>query len=207
MINPLFESILIAGGFACAAALQPGPLQAFLFSRVAMQGWRRTLPASLSPLLSDGPIIFLVLVVLKQVPPSMERALQAAGGLLLLWFAASTFRLWKSGSSQSTQESSSVPRTVLQAVLVNLLNPNPYLSWSLVLGPLFLKTLKLSIFHGVVFLAVFYGTMVIGLALIIILFGILRVRGQSIARHLILVSAAMLLILGLYQIFRSFRVT
>ena len=44
----MFELMLIGGGFAFAAAVQPGPLQAFLLARVAADGWKRTLPAALA---------------------------------------------------------------------------------------------------------------------------------------------------------------
>src|SRR5512141_216590 len=89
------EYLFVGCGFAIAAALQPGPLQAFLFSRVTRTGWVRTLPAALSPLLSDGPIAALVLLVLVQVPPTVQALLQAAGGVLLLYLATSAYRDWR----------------------------------------------------------------------------------------------------------------
>jgi hypothetical protein len=38
----MFECLLIGGGFALAAVVQPGPLQAFLLPSVAQKGWKRT---------------------------------------------------------------------------------------------------------------------------------------------------------------------
>ena len=67
-----FEPRHERGGFAFAAALQPGPLQAYLLASVAQRGWKRTLPAALSPLLSDGPIILVVLLVLTRLPDSFR---------------------------------------------------------------------------------------------------------------------------------------
>lgn len=55
--------LMLGGGLAFAAVLQPGPLQAFLLSRTIAHGWKRTLPAALSPVLSDLPIALLVLLV------------------------------------------------------------------------------------------------------------------------------------------------
>jgi len=49
----MVEYIIIAAGFAFAAAAQPGPLQAFLLSRVVSAGWKQTLPAAFAPLISD----------------------------------------------------------------------------------------------------------------------------------------------------------
>ena len=83
----MLEYLFIGSGFAFAAAIQPGPLQAFLLSSVACKGWKRTLPAACAPLLSDGPIVLLVLLVLNRVPETMSRFLQAAGGVLLIYLA------------------------------------------------------------------------------------------------------------------------
>jgi threonine/homoserine/homoserine lactone efflux protein len=41
--------------YAFAAAVQPGPFQAYLISLTLVTGWRRTLPAVFAPLLSDIP--------------------------------------------------------------------------------------------------------------------------------------------------------
>src|SRR5512147_2464274 len=91
----MLEYLLLGGGFALAAAAQPGPLQAFLLSRVAERGWKPTLPAALAPLLSDGPIALLAVFVLGRLPRTLAHALGAAGGLLLLYLAWSAFREWR----------------------------------------------------------------------------------------------------------------
>ena len=93
----MLKYILIGSGFAFAAAAQPGPLQAFYLSRVASSGWRRTLPASLAPVISDGPIAVLILLVLHRLPDGFEGFLKAAGGILLLYFAGRTFLEWRRG--------------------------------------------------------------------------------------------------------------
>jgi len=77
----MLENILIGGGFAFAAAVQPGPLQAFLFSRVMSLGWKRTLPASLAPLISDIPIAILVLLVVGQLSDTFQSVLRAGGAV------------------------------------------------------------------------------------------------------------------------------
>jgi threonine/homoserine/homoserine lactone efflux protein len=58
-------------GFGLAAASQPGPFQTYLISQSLARGWKHTLPAALAPLISDGPIIALCLLVLSQVPAWM----------------------------------------------------------------------------------------------------------------------------------------
>ncbi len=194
------EYALIGIGFSFAAAVQPGPLQAFLLSSTAAHGWRRTLPAACSPLLSDGPIAILVLLLLRQVPAGFARVVQTAGGALLLYLAALAFAEWRKERRGQKHRPASMPRTLLQATGVNLLNPNPYLGWSLVLGPLFLKGWRLAPVNGIALLVAFYGTMVATLGAIIVLFGTIGSLGPRVVGVLLLLSAITLLALGAYQL-------
>ncbi|MBI1880094.1 MAG: hypothetical protein HYR94_18055 [Chloroflexi bacterium] len=68
-----------------SATATPGPFQAFLLAQTLKNGWKRTLPATLAPLVTDGPIIFLVLLVLTQTPGWFLNVLQIAGGLFVLY--------------------------------------------------------------------------------------------------------------------------
>lgn len=199
----MLEYILIASGFALAAAIQPGPLQAFLLSSVAQKGWKRTLPASFSPLISDGPIALLTLLVLNQIPEAMSRALQAIGGVFLIYLAWASYRQWKHQTMVDPETNNSVPRTLVQAATVNILNPNPYLGWSLVLGPAFVAAWQQSPANAVVLIIAFYATMVTVLACTILLFGTTRFLGHGGRRALILISAVTLAGLGVYQLVAS----
>ncbi len=197
----MFEYIAIGGGFAFAAAIQPGPLQAFLLSSVARRGWKSTLPASFAPLISDGPIALLALLVLNQIPPFMMQALQAGGGIFLLYLAWASYREWQHPEKVNIGTMESAPRTLLQAVTVNILNPNPYLGWSLVLGPAFLAAWKQDPASGIALILSFYATMISVTACIIVLFGATTLLKPHLRRGLILGSAALLAGLGVYLIF------
>lgn len=192
----MFEYLIIGGTFAFAAVIQPGPLQAFLVSRVASSGWKRTLPASFAPLISDVPIALLALFLLGQLPVFAQHVLRASGGILLLYLAFVAFRQWRKIDAVSLQ--SSAPRTLFDAVLVNLLNPNPYIGWSLILGPAVLSAWRENPAYAVAVVGSFYGTMVVMLALFIYLVGTVRFLGSKGQRGLVGVSAVALAGLGLY---------
>lgn len=197
----MFETILLGSGFAFAAAIQPGPLQAFLLASVARQGWKRTLPAALAPIISDGPIILLAILVLNHLPDGWTRLLRGAGGLFLLYLAWSSFR--QAHKSEETTEDVQPPRTLLQAVGVNLLNPAPYLAWSLILGPALIEGWAQSPAIGIALLVSFYGTLTLATAGVIFLFGATRFLSTENRRRLVIVSAAVLGVLGIYQIVLS----
>jgi threonine/homoserine/homoserine lactone efflux protein len=195
----MLQYILLGAGFAFAAVVQPGPLQAFLLSRAAAYGWKRTLPAALSPLLSDGPIALLVLLVLGRLPAAAQEGLRAIGGLLLLYFGWTTFRESRAGIEPSPAPTGA-PGTFLQAALVNFLNPNPYLGWALVLGPAAAGAWRESRVSAVALIVAFYGVLIVGLAGFILLAGTAHLLGVRRRRALLLISALILAGLGVYQL-------
>jgi threonine/homoserine/homoserine lactone efflux protein len=181
-------------------------LQAYLLASVARRGWRRTLPAACAPLVSDGPIALLVLLVLDRLPEGFARWLQAAGGVLLLWLAWAGYRQWRrQAAAAAPVEPGSAPRTILQGALVNLLNPNPYLGWSLVLGPAVVNAWRVRPADGVAVVIAFYAVLVTTLAGTIVLFGTTRILGPRGRRLLILVSALVLAALGAYNLASGLR--
>jgi threonine/homoserine/homoserine lactone efflux protein len=187
--------LILGMTYAFAAAVQPGPLQTYLISQTLSHGWRRTLPAAFSPLLSDGPVIVLVLMVLSRVPAWMAQGLRLAGGVFVLYLAWAAAKTWR---AYHAQRMAPAPSSLLRAALVNVLNPNPYISWSLVLGPLLLKGWREAPSHGVALLAGFYGVMVLSLAGTIALFAAARNLGPRVNRVLIGLSSLALACFGFY---------
>ncbi len=199
----MLEYIIFGGGFAFAAAIQPGPLQAFLFSRVAADGWRRTLPAAIAPLISDGPIAILVLTLLHHVARGFESYLQGMGGVVFMYFAVKTFLEWRSMRLGTTSTAQSSPRTLMQAVVVNLLNPGPYLGWSLILGPMMLEAWGESPAHAVALVVSFYAVMLLSLAIFIVLVGTTSFLGPRGRQGLLLASSFALAAIAIYSFWAS----
>jgi threonine/homoserine/homoserine lactone efflux protein len=196
----MLSTIMLGSGLAFAAVLQPGPLQAYFLSSVAQRGWRRTLPAALAPICSDGPIVLTVLFVLTRLPDAAARLMQAGGGLLLLYFAWRAYRDWREGPLPEGTAQGSGSRTLLEAIGINLLNPNPWLGWTLVMGPALVAAWRTSPTFGIAFLLSFYGVIVGGSALLILLLGTSSLLSAGARRTLILVSAILLAVLGMYRL-------
>ncbi len=196
----LLEAFLLGSGFAFAAAIQPGPLQTFLLSSVTRIGWKRTLPASFAPVLSDIPIAIVVLLLLTRVPPTFTIALRFGGGFFLIYLASTSYKQWRRSPHNGDSAIYSTPQTLLQAVVVNLLNPNPYIGWSLVLGPAVLAAWDLNPSNAAVLVISFYGTMVLVLVCTILIFGLTAFLKPATRHTLILASAVILALLGLYQL-------
>ncbi|HNA52960.1 MAG TPA: LysE family transporter [Anaerolineales bacterium] len=189
-------------GFGFAAASQPGPFQTYLISQTLTRGWKHTLPAALAPLVSDGPIILLCVLVLSQVPAWMQRGLYIAGGLFIIYLAYGTYRTWENfdTAAQTTAPAGEVQQSVLKAAMMNALNPNPYIFWTLVTGPILLSGWRQSPILGVGFLAAFYLTMIAGLAAVILIFGFAQRFGAKFNRMMLGISAIALFCFGIYQL-------
>ncbi len=199
----MIEYLLIGVSYAFAAAVQPGPLQAYLLTGVLQKGWKKTLPASFSPLISDIPVALLVLLLLKNITPSLSLILQGAGGLLLIYLAWSGLSRLKKENEAVQEKEGVIPGTLLKAVWVNLLNPNPYLGWSLVMGPLCIKAWGENPINALLLISSFYITMVTVLAGTIILFGTTSFINEKNKHKLMTVSFILLGIIGIFQLVKS----
>jgi threonine/homoserine/homoserine lactone efflux protein len=194
MINYFLFGITYA--FACV--VQPGPFQAFLFSQSITNGWRKTIPLVFAPLLSDLPVILLVLLVLTHIPQEVLWILQCVGGVFLLYLAFNAYKAWRTFNQSITQDVS--PQfNIMKAAMVNFLNPNPYLAWTLVMGPLLIKGWNESPVNGIVLLGAFYGSMVVYSIAMIVLFAAARNFGSRVSRISIGISVVALAIFGFYQ--------
>lgn len=196
----MLQYLIIGITYAFTAVVQPGPFQIFLLSQTLSKGWRRTLPAAFGPLISDLPVIILVLLLLSAVPPHFISILQLAGGIFLLYLAYNAYKTWKNSDSAKLPSIHTDRQTLLNAVMVNLLNPNPYLGWSLVLGPLLLKGWHQNPTNGIVLLVGFYVTLVLGMVITILFFAAAGKFGSRINRVLIGISVIALSCFGIYEL-------
>ncbi|PWB70690.1 MAG: lysine transporter LysE [Anaerolineales bacterium] len=192
--------ILQGVGLGFSAAVLPGPFMAYLISQTLSRGWKRALPTALAPLISDGPIIALCLLVLSQVPTWFERTLYFAGGAFILYLAYGAFKAWRDFDLNPATYSPETGQSILKAAMMNALSPGPYIYWSLVTGPILLRGWRETPINGIGFLGGFYVTIVSSLTAIIIVFGIARQLGPRVNRALLGISAIALLCFGLVQL-------
>ena len=187
-------------GYGFAAAVQPGPFQTYVISQTLSKGWRRTLPVALAPLISDGPIIVLVVLVLSQIPDSLQRFLTIASGLFIIYLARNVFVAWRDFDATAVGTTTSGQQSMLRAAMMNALSPGPYIYWSLVTGPILITGWRETPANGLGFLAGFYVAIVVSLGGLVLLFGTARQLGPSVNRTLLGVSAVALVCFGLHQL-------
>ena len=190
-------------GYGFAAAVQPGPFQTYVLAQALNRGWRRALPMALAPLLSDAPIIALMLLVLSQVPDWLQRFLYIASGLFILYLAWGAFKAWRTFDANAQLDAALPQQSLLKATLVNMISPGPYIFWSLVTGPILLEGWREAPANGIGFLTGFYTAMIASLAVLILLFGLAKHLGPKVNRILLGLSVIALTGFGLYQLARG----
>ena len=195
----MLSLILKAATIGLSAGVTPGPYQAILLSYAIQGGWKKALPAAFAPLVSDGPVILLVLLVLNHVPDSFLRILQIGGALFLLYLAWDSYRAFRNYREVETQVDIKGFQTLLKATGMNLLSPGPWLFWSLINGPNLLDAWAVSPWWGVGYLAGFYGVFILTNLVLIGLFATLRKTGEKVRKALLLISAIALAGFAVYQ--------
>ncbi len=200
MLSFLTQGLVLGG----TAAAQPGPFQAYLLSQTIENGWRRTLPAAFAPLISDGPIVLLVLLVLTRTPDWSLQVLQIAGGLFLLYLAYGAYKSYKTAVTTLPQNFDKTSQSVLKAALMNFLSPNPYIFWATIAGPIFIAGWRQAPINGVGFVFGFYLTLIGGFMAFIGLFALTKHLDFRVSRILSGLSALALLLFALYQMWQGF---
>ncbi len=199
MLTFLLQGLTL--GFAAGA--QPGPFQTYLISQTLSLGWRRTWIAAFAPLVSDGPIVALVLLVLSQVPDWFQRMLQIVGGLFVLYLAWGAYKAWQVFAPEVETPSQPEPRSLLRAAMMNALGPGPYLFWSLVVGPLIVTAWRENPANAIFIVLAFYFAM-IGLNFtVILLFGQAARFGNQVRKAMLGFSVLALAGFGLYQLWQG----
>ena len=144
----------VAAVFGLSAGFSPGPLMALVIAQTLRYGVREGILAASAPVLTDAPIIiisFLVLSKLSTVGPVIGM-ISALGGFYVLYLSYETFKIGPVKIETSVVQ----PRSLKKGVLVNALNPHPYLFWVTVGAPFILKIQQNEPIAPWVFILSFY---------------------------------------------------
>lgn len=179
------------------AGTGPGPFQTFTINSALTLGWRKALILCCVPIITDIPLIILIVFILGALPEPFIYGLQVVGGLFLLWIAWGIVQQWRKGAQIGGTVDASLTQisslnVLRRGVMMGLLSPGPYLFWGTVNGPLLIKALHLSLMHAAVFLIAFYGSFMILIGLTVGIFDRLRQLDPRIIRGILLFTAMLL---------------
>ncbi len=158
------------------------------------------MPAALAPLISDAPIVVLMLFLVNQVPEQLLAYIQVAGGAFMLYLAWRAIRAKVAEVAVEATPSESATSGIWNAAVMNLLNPNPYIFWGTVGSVAFFDGWKASPAHACAFMVGMYALLIGGLAMTVFLFGQVGAFSPRVNRALSVVSAIALAAFGIWQL-------
>lgn len=175
-----------------------------LMSVTLTQGWRYGLLIVLTPLLTDAPIIVLMVVLLSSLPPIFAPILNIVGGVAVFYIAWRAYQSLRRPVNLEPALNAKVTReTLLRGIVVNLLNPAPYIFWGTMTGPLLVEAFAISALGGLLFLLAFYGVFLGLMTLFVVLFDRLRGVDARLTRGLTTASLVVLAVLGVQLVLRG----
>jgi threonine/homoserine/homoserine lactone efflux protein len=187
--------LVLGAGIGFVAGVSPGPVLTLVVAETFRGGWLRGAAVAAGPLLADGPVVVLAVLVLAQLPPHFLRAISLVGGAFLLYLGVTTF-LNSRRARLDARERLPARGGLLKGLLARLLSPNPYLFWFLVGGPLLLQAGQEHWLAVPAFLVGYYSTIVgSNVALALALHRWVGLFSERVYRGVLLVGSA---ILGLY---------
>jgi threonine/homoserine/homoserine lactone efflux protein len=186
----------------------PGPLQAFFFSETLQRGWRHSIWLIFAPLLSDGPIIAIALLLLQGASDTFLRGISAVGGAFILYLAYGLYGRIRSGDFEAMlnpkpADEGSVAEggvaltrwgALRKGVGINALGPGPWIFWGTAMGPLLVDTWRASPVHAVLFVLSFYLTFMLILLGMILLFHQVRRLGPRVLRGALVAGLVALIV-------------
>ena len=154
MVNFLtMGSILgLSAGFA------PGPLLTLVISETLQHDIKSGVKVALAPMITDLPIVMLTLFILVKLSGfhKVLGIISCMGGVFVLYLG------WQSmvtkGVELDLQGTRS--RSLAKGIIVNTLNPHPYLFWLGVGGPTVTKAMNLGMVAPLAFIGSFYVLLV-----------------------------------------------
>jgi threonine/homoserine/homoserine lactone efflux protein len=150
----LYTALIVGGMFGLSAGFSPGPLMTLVVTQTLQHNAKEGVLVAAAPIVTDAPIILISFFILNELS-TLEPVLgliASVGGLYVLYLSYETIIT----GPLRVETSLIQPRSLRKGVLVNALNPHPYLFWATVGVPFILKAHQNSSIAPWVFIFSFY---------------------------------------------------
>ncbi len=202
-------------GYGFLAGVTIGPFLGYIINIVLTRGWRRCLFLITIPPVIDTPIIVLMVFLLGALPEFVLDLMSVIGGSFVLWLGWSTWKDNQTARKQLKKQPSaslhdtgryavyetigiSMGMIYLRGMLVNALNPAPYLFWSTVSGPILLDGIREGgASYATAFLVSYYVMFLTLMAILMIVVERIGNLDERMNRYLLPVTIFLMIVLGL----------
>jgi threonine/homoserine/homoserine lactone efflux protein len=155
MDSETFSYIWKAALLGIQAGVSPGPVTTMIISQSLLHGRRAGAKMALVPILTDIPVVVIAipaLYFLTTGQDSVIAVISIIGACLLCWLGYESLSVTAARFQQNDVPVLSLPR----AVGINFFNPNLYIYWLTICGPLCVEALRISFATLFLFIGIFY---------------------------------------------------
>jgi len=137
-----------------SSGLAPGPLLTLVLSEALRYGWRAGTRVALAPLITDVPIVIISLFAVAH----LARSHHVLGAVSLFGAGFVAYLGYETFFSPGIGRDGAIPpmQSLRKGVVVNLLNPHPYLFWITVGSPMVIRAYQEGVMKAASFMAGFY---------------------------------------------------
>ncbi len=152
--------------FGLTAGISPGPLLALVITETITHNKTEGIKVAVAPLITDLPIIIISFFVISRYSQFnlIMSLISFLGGVFLVFLGYECLRT--KGLTIDTEKSKS--GSLIKGIIVNILNPHPYLFWITVGTPVALKAYQVNLTAVIIFFLSFY-LLLIGSKIIVVL--------------------------------------
>ena len=170
---------------------------ALVLSAALRGGFRSGALIAIAPLITDLPIILFCVAVASQLPEVALQLLSILGGLVLAWHAyeavRDAFTVTLAELRDSATDAPPAAQTLRKGIVANFLNPNPWVFWMSIGGPVIVEAWSAGPTNAALYLLPFYALLVGGKVGIAWAVGASRHRMSNRTYQVLLLAAAGLL--------------
>lgn len=142
--EPTLWALFTAGALlGLAEGLKPGPLNTLVISETLRHDWKAGTKVALSPLITDAPIITISALLWWTATglDGVSTVLYLAGAAFLTYLGVDGLRS-PAPALERDAAADVTPDSLRRGVITNLLNPNPWLFWTLAGAPFLVAAWK-----------------------------------------------------------------
>ena len=154
MIESVWVVLIVGFLLGAPAGFSPGSMLILIISETLRHGVRAGAKVAFIPLITDVPLLIFsgfFFSKLSYIEPLIS-LLSLFGSVFLFYLGIKSFRI----ANSEFQNFSNRKLLLKELIIVNFLNPNPYLFWFTVGAPLMVRSFDKSLFSGISFLFGFY---------------------------------------------------
>ena len=144
--------------FGLTAGISPGPLLTLVITETITHNKSEGIKVAFAPLITDFPIILIAFFIFSRYSQFnlLMSLISFLGAIFLVYLGYECLRTKGLGIDIQKRKSGSL----IKGIIVNILNPHPYLFWITVGTPVALKAYQVSIAAAIIFFLSFYSLLI-----------------------------------------------